>query len=154
MFFSPQLGSSPQSFAPLVERVDAEDDGVLVYLKEVRLYTWYITSCHFLIRCCSSFCLAGSQRRPHELHSAAESGSCSGPMSYTLQLNQVLAVENLKPAVIKVYDYYQTSMLSNRALLWLISLRTIWLILFLLFQVIRLRLPTHPPVHDLIQYWL
>lgn len=138
MVSSPQLGSSPQSFAPLVERVDAEDDGVIVYLKEVRLYTWYITSCHFLIHCCSSF-------------SQVPKGV---PMSYTLQLNQVLAVENLKPAVIKVYDYYQTSMLSNRALLWLISLRTIWLILFLLFQVIRLRLPTHPPVHDLIQYWL
>ncbi|XP_039543582.1 pregnancy zone protein-like [Pimephales promelas] len=64
------LGSSPQSFAPLVERVDAEDDGVIVYLKEV----------------------------PKGV-----------PMSYTLQLNQVLAVDNLKPAVIKVYDYYQTS---------------------------------------------
>ncbi|XP_039541686.1 alpha-2-macroglobulin-like protein 1 [Pimephales promelas] len=64
------LGSSPQTFAPLVERVDAEDDGVIVYLKEV----------------------------PKGV-----------PMSYTLQLNQVLAVENLKPAVIKVYDYYQTS---------------------------------------------
>ncbi|XP_077058469.1 alpha-2-macroglobulin-like protein 1 [Siphateles boraxobius] len=64
------LGSSPQSFAPLVERVDAEDDRVLVYLKEV----------------------------PKGV-----------PMSYTLQLKQVLAVENLKPAVINVYDYYQTS---------------------------------------------
>ncbi|KAG1966973.1 pregnancy zone protein [Pimephales promelas] len=68
------LGSSPQTFAPLVERVDAEDDGVLVYLKEV----------------------------PKGV-----------PMSYTLQLNQVLAVENLKPAVIKVYDYYQTKRLNN-----------------------------------------
>ncbi|ROL46018.1 hypothetical protein DPX16_0002 [Anabarilius grahami] len=29
------LGSSPQTFAPLVERVDAGDDSVLVYLKEV-----------------------------------------------------------------------------------------------------------------------
>ncbi|XP_077053726.1 alpha-2-macroglobulin-like protein 1 [Siphateles boraxobius] len=64
------LGSSPQSFAPLVERVDAEDDHVLVYLKEV----------------------------PKGV-----------PMSYTLQLKQVLAVKNLKPAVINVYDYYQTS---------------------------------------------
>ncbi|XDV12117.1 hypothetical protein PO909_000848 [Leuciscus waleckii] len=64
------LGSSPQSFAPLVERVDAEDDHVLVYLKEV----------------------------PKGV-----------PMSYTLQLKQVLAVKNLKPAVINVYDYYQPS---------------------------------------------
>ncbi|XP_067308332.1 pregnancy zone protein-like [Pseudorasbora parva] len=64
------LGSPPQSFAPLVERVDADDDHVLVYLKEV----------------------------PKGV-----------PMSYTLQLNQVLPVNNLKPAVINVYDYYQTS---------------------------------------------
>ncbi|CAM4320983.1 unnamed protein product [Leuciscus chuanchicus] len=64
------LGSSPQSFAPLVERVDAEDYHVLVYLKEV----------------------------PKGV-----------PMSYTLQLKQVLAVKNLKPAVINVYDYYQPS---------------------------------------------
>ncbi|XP_067219842.1 alpha-2-macroglobulin-like protein 1 [Chanodichthys erythropterus] len=64
------LGSPPQSFAPLVERVDAEDDRVLVYLKEVL----------------KRF-----------------------PVTYTLRLNQVLAVKNLKPAVINVYDYYQTS---------------------------------------------
>ncbi|XP_067226511.1 alpha-2-macroglobulin-like [Chanodichthys erythropterus] len=64
------LGSSPQTFAPLVERVDAGDDRVLVYLKGV----------------------------PKGV-----------PMTYTLQLNQVLAVKNLKPAVINVYDYYQTS---------------------------------------------
>ncbi|KAK7175524.1 hypothetical protein R3I93_002440 [Phoxinus phoxinus] len=64
------LGSPPQSFIPLVERVDVEDDHVLIYLKEV---------------------LKGV------------------PMSYTLQLKQVLAVNNIKPAVINVYDYYQTS---------------------------------------------
>ncbi|KAK7175530.1 hypothetical protein R3I93_002446 [Phoxinus phoxinus] len=64
------LGSSPQSFAPLVERVDVEDDHVLVYLKEV----------------------------PKGV-----------PMSYTLELKQVLVVKDLKPAVINVYDYYQTS---------------------------------------------
>ncbi|XP_067308330.1 alpha-2-macroglobulin-like protein 1 isoform X1 [Pseudorasbora parva] len=64
------LGSPPQSFAPLVERVDADDDHVLVYLKGV----------------------------PKGV-----------PMSYTLQLKRVLPVNNLKPAVINVYDYYQTS---------------------------------------------
>ncbi|KAL1246514.1 hypothetical protein QQF64_034648 [Cirrhinus molitorella] len=64
------LGSSPESFAPLVQRVDAEDDHVLVYLKEVPK---------------------------------------SVPMSYRLQLKRVLAVQNLKPAVINVYDYYQTT---------------------------------------------
>ncbi|XP_017537981.1 alpha-2-macroglobulin-like [Pygocentrus nattereri] len=31
------------------------------------------------------------------------------PMNYFLHLKQVLPVKNLKPAVIKVYDYYQTS---------------------------------------------
>ncbi|MGL5903388.1 MAG: hypothetical protein ACRCZO_11950 [Cetobacterium sp.] len=34
-------------------------------------------------------------------------------MTYTLRLNQVLAVKNLKPAVINVYDYYQTSIPSQ-----------------------------------------
>ncbi|ROL45443.1 Alpha-2-macroglobulin [Anabarilius grahami] len=68
------LGSSPQTFAPLVERVDAGEDHVLVYLKEV----------------------------PKGV-----------PMTYTFKLNQVLAVRNLKPAVINVYDYYQTSMLAS-----------------------------------------
>uniref|UniRef100_A0A671RIF9 Alpha-macroglobulin receptor-binding domain-containing protein n=1 Tax=Sinocyclocheilus anshuiensis TaxID=1608454 RepID=A0A671RIF9_9TELE len=31
------------------------------------------------------------------------------PMNDQIQLNQVLPVKNLKPAVVKVYDYYQTS---------------------------------------------
>ncbi|XP_051569348.1 alpha-2-macroglobulin-like protein 1 [Myxocyprinus asiaticus] len=64
------LGAPPNAYAPLVERVDTEDDRVLVYLKEV---------------------------------------SKSVPMTYALQLKAVLAVKNLKPAVVRVYDYYQTS---------------------------------------------
>ncbi|XP_052429368.1 alpha-2-macroglobulin [Carassius gibelio] len=64
------LGSPPNSFAPLVQRVDAGDDHVLVYLKEV----------------------------PKGV-----------PMTYRLQLKQVLEVQNLKPAVVEVYDYYQPS---------------------------------------------
>ncbi|XP_026080573.1 alpha-2-macroglobulin-like protein 1 [Carassius auratus] len=64
------LGSPPNSFAPLVQRVDAGDDHVLVYLKEV----------------------------PKGV-----------PMTYRVQLKQVLAVQNLKPAVVEVYDYYQPS---------------------------------------------
>jgi len=35
------------------------------------------------------------------------------PMSYTLQLKQVLKVNNLKPAVINIYDYYEPSKLSS-----------------------------------------
>ncbi len=31
------------------------------------------------------------------------------PMNYQIQMKQVLQVKNLKPAVVKVYDYYQTS---------------------------------------------
>ncbi|MCI4385792.1 hypothetical protein PGIGA_G00054840 [Pangasianodon gigas] len=31
------------------------------------------------------------------------------PINYELHITQVLPVKNLKPAVIKVYDYYQTS---------------------------------------------
>ncbi|XP_059415154.1 pregnancy zone protein-like [Carassius carassius] len=65
------LRSPPDSFAPLVQRVDAGDDHVLVYLKGV----------------------------PKDV-----------PMTYSLQLKQGLAVQDLKPAVIEVYDYYQPSM--------------------------------------------
>ncbi|XP_036453943.1 alpha-2-macroglobulin-like [Colossoma macropomum] len=56
--------------SPLVERVDSQDDHVIMYMKEV----------------------------PR-----------NSPMNYQLHLKQVLPVKNLKPAVIKVYDYYQTS---------------------------------------------
>lgn len=100
MIFSSQLGSPPNSFAPLVERVDARDDHVLVYLKEVRLCTMDIhklTSFHVL-------CIA--------VHPVLQVSKCN-PMSYNLQLKQVLAVNNLKPAVINVYDYYQPSMFSS-----------------------------------------
>lgn len=34
------------------------------------------------------------------------------PMTYRMQLKPVLAVQNLKPAVVEVYDYYQPSMHS------------------------------------------
>ncbi|XP_026066431.1 alpha-2-macroglobulin-like protein 1 [Carassius auratus] len=64
------LGSPPDSFAPLVQRVDAGDDHVLVYLK----------------------------------------GVAKGvPMTYRIQLKQGLAVQDLKPAVVEVYDYYKPS---------------------------------------------
>ncbi|KAL1279110.1 hypothetical protein QQF64_025783 [Cirrhinus molitorella] len=35
------------------------------------------------------------------------------PMTYRMQLKQVVAVQNLKPAVVEVYDYYQPSMYSG-----------------------------------------
>ncbi|KAI4885480.1 hypothetical protein NFI96_027047 [Prochilodus magdalenae] len=54
---------------PLVERIDSQDDHVIVYLKKV----------------------------PRDR-----------PLNYQLHLKQVLPVKNLKPAVVKVYDYYQT----------------------------------------------
>uniref|UniRef100_A0A672Q782 Alpha-2-macroglobulin-like n=1 Tax=Sinocyclocheilus grahami TaxID=75366 RepID=A0A672Q782_SINGR len=68
--FSTQLGTSFGTYVSLVERVDAKDDHVIVYLKEI----------------------------PKNI-----------PMNYQIQMKQVLPVKNLKPAVVKVYDYYQTS---------------------------------------------
>ncbi|KAL1260697.1 hypothetical protein QQF64_008524 [Cirrhinus molitorella] len=64
------LGTSSETYASLVERVDAKDDHVIVYLKEI----------------------------PKNI-----------PKNYQIQMKQVLPVKNLKPAVVKVYDYYQTS---------------------------------------------
>ncbi|XP_073673441.1 murinoglobulin-2-like [Garra rufa] len=58
------------TYASLVERGDAKDDHVIVYLKEI----------------------------PKNI-----------PKHYQIKLKQVLPVKNLKPAVVKVYDYYQTS---------------------------------------------
>ncbi|XP_059370484.1 alpha-2-macroglobulin-like [Carassius carassius] len=57
-------------YSSLVERVDAKDDHVIVYLKEI----------------------------PKNI-----------PKNYLIEMKQVLPVKNLKPAVVKVYDYYQTS---------------------------------------------
>ncbi|RXN18980.1 alpha-2-macroglobulin-like protein [Labeo rohita] len=57
-------------YVSLVERVDAKDDHVIVYLKEI---------------------------------------SKNIPKNYQIQMKKVLPVRNLKPAVVKVYDYYQTS---------------------------------------------
>ncbi|KAK2881129.1 hypothetical protein Q8A67_018397 [Cirrhinus molitorella] len=64
------LGTTTGTYRSLVERVDAKDDHVIVYLKEVPLKI---------------------------------------PKNYQIQMKQVLPVKNLKPAVVKVYDYYQTS---------------------------------------------
>ncbi|XP_026082079.1 alpha-2-macroglobulin-like isoform X1 [Carassius auratus] len=64
------LRTSSAWYVTLVERVDAKDDHVIVYLKEI----------------------------PKNI-----------PMSYHIQMKQVLPVKNLKPAVVKVYDYYQPS---------------------------------------------
>ncbi len=40
------------------------------------------------------------------------------PMTYRMQLKPVLAVQNLKPAVVEVYDYYQPSMHSMTSCFW------------------------------------
>lgn len=73
---SSQLGSPPDSLAPLVQRVDAGDDHVLVYLKEVRC-AHLPSSCVYAYVLFIPFCLAGSQRGPHDLQNATETGSCS-----------------------------------------------------------------------------
>uniref|UniRef100_A0A8C1NQY6 Uncharacterized protein n=1 Tax=Cyprinus carpio TaxID=7962 RepID=A0A8C1NQY6_CYPCA len=64
------IQTSSGRYASLVERVDAKDDHVIMYLKEI----------------------------PKNI-----------PMNYQIQMKQVLPVKNLQPAVVKVYDYYQTS---------------------------------------------
>ncbi|XP_073779713.1 alpha-2-macroglobulin isoform X4 [Danio rerio] len=64
------LAIPPHMYALLVERVDSEDDHIMVYLKEVPK---------------------------------------NSPQLYTIQMKQAFPVRSLRPAVIKVYDYYQTS---------------------------------------------
>ncbi len=104
MVLSSQLGTPPNVFVPLVERVDTGEDHVLVYLKEVRshvhmhwVYSLPATLMHVYVhRCCCSSVL----QVPKGI-----------PMSYTIRLKQVLVVKNIKPGVINVYDYYQTSTL-------------------------------------------
>uniref|UniRef100_A0A672KFJ3 Alpha-2-macroglobulin-like n=1 Tax=Sinocyclocheilus grahami TaxID=75366 RepID=A0A672KFJ3_SINGR len=61
------LGTSG-TYASLVERVDAKDDHVILYLKEI----------------------------PKNIQK-----------NYQIQMKRVLPVKNLKPAMVKVYDYYQ-----------------------------------------------
>uniref|UniRef100_A0A672KH54 Alpha-2-macroglobulin-like n=1 Tax=Sinocyclocheilus grahami TaxID=75366 RepID=A0A672KH54_SINGR len=63
------LGTSG-TYASLVERVDAKDDHVILYLKEI----------------------------PKNIQK-----------NYQIQMKRVLPVKNLKPAMVKVYDYYQIS---------------------------------------------
>jgi len=73
-------------------------------------------------------------------------------MSYTLQLKQVFAVKNIKPAVINVYDYYQTSTLSSQSLTDLaeFTIEHDLINCMFLFQVIRLRRPTRLLVSDFV----
>ncbi|XP_043115348.1 alpha-1-macroglobulin-like [Puntigrus tetrazona] len=66
--------TSSGRYVSLVERVDAKDDQVIVYFKEI----------------------------PKNI-----------PMNYQIQMKQVLLVKNLRPAVVKVYDYYQTKATAN-----------------------------------------
>lgn len=79
MDFSSQLGSPPDSFAPLVQRVDAGDDHVLVYLKEVRCALGMFSICPFMCAyvLLRPFRLTGSQGCPHDLQPTTETGSCS-----------------------------------------------------------------------------
>lgn len=86
-------------YAPLVERVDSEDDHIMVYLKEVRglQYSWVnIVFLLFIMLIVLWFLQVPK----------------SSPQLYTIQMKQVFPVIGLRPAVIKVYDYYQTSMVS------------------------------------------
>ncbi|XP_051551628.1 alpha-2-macroglobulin-like protein 1 [Myxocyprinus asiaticus] len=64
------VGLNSNSFVPIVERVDYDDDHVLVYLRAV----------------------------PKDI-----------PLSFSVQLTRAFQVKNVRPAVIKVYDYYEPS---------------------------------------------
>ncbi|XP_051985118.1 alpha-2-macroglobulin-like protein 1 [Xyrauchen texanus] len=66
----PSTFTPPNSFVPIVERVDYAGDHVIVYLKTV----------------------------PKGV-----------PLTFRLQLTRAFQVKNIKPAVIKVYDYYEPS---------------------------------------------
>ncbi|XP_051989609.1 LOW QUALITY PROTEIN: alpha-2-macroglobulin-like protein 1 [Xyrauchen texanus] len=66
----PSTFTPPNSFVPIVERVDYDDDHVLVYVRAV----------------------------PKDV-----------PLSFRVQLTRAFQVKNVRPAVIKVYDYYEPS---------------------------------------------
>ncbi|KAK3560862.1 hypothetical protein QTP86_022609, partial [Hemibagrus guttatus] len=47
------------------------------------------------------------------------------PINYHLHIKQILPVKNLKPAVIKVYDYYQTNLMYSR-FKWSVMIRDVF----------------------------
>lgn len=73
------------------------------------------------------------------------------PMTYRLQLKQGLAVQDLKPAVVEVYDYYKPSRCSMVYAFWLNSWLNmpVKLTCCFHFQVTHLRPHTCLPVCDL-----
>lgn len=78
------------------------------------------------------------------------------PVNHKLQLKQIVPVKNLKPAVIKVYDYYQTSKIFmchfSLFLLWFKSTVSVGIKLISHYQhfsqVICQRLSIHPTVNE------
>lgn len=65
------------------------------------------------------------------------------PINYKLHIKQVLPVKNLKPAVIKVYDYYQTSKIFLGYVIYTLLL---WLHCFHLL-ILSFRWPVWDRVH-------
>lgn len=89
---SPQL-----KHAVLVDRIEQKDDHVLMYIKEVR-------GSH------SGECQMRTSRSVRSCHlSLCPQLLSTISINYSLELVQQLAVQNLKPAVVTMYDYYQTS---------------------------------------------
>jgi len=86
--------SSQLKRAIMVDRVDQNGDHVLLYIKEVRAEP--SASGEPTVRAHRVVC--SSQQLEKDL-----------PIFYRLDLIQELRVGNLKPAVVKIYDYYQPS---------------------------------------------
>ncbi len=85
-----------------MKRLDSKDDRVIVYLKEVRKkthsYDNFSVSFTFYVKSVISMILFNILQVQKDI-----------PVNLQIELKQILPVKNLKPAVIKVYDYYQTS---------------------------------------------
>ena len=89
-----------------MDRVDKKDDHILVYLSEVRNKPLALTICTLPnVTLGSTPALRQSDVLLLVLYQVPK----GLPVSYHLTIRQDLPVNNLKPAVVTVYDYYQTS---------------------------------------------
>ena len=89
--------SSQLDEALLVDRVEQKEDHVLVYIQEVRDIQWG-TIDEALQICYWSCRLFFFNQLSKDI-----------AINHSLELIQELPVQNLKPAVVKIYDYYQPS---------------------------------------------
>ena len=88
--------SSQLKMTRLVDRVEQKEDHVLVYIQEVRRI--HSEEQEMMISRFVTDHLFSLQQLMKDV-----------PNDYSLELIQELPVQNLKPAVVKIYDYYQPS---------------------------------------------